>query len=59
MQTHITADLTLSLTRAFASHPPALTSFQSGPAPPTSLPREKSSAGVRPPSAPQPSLSDR
>ena len=58
MQTHITADLYLSLTRAFASSTPAVTNFQSGPAPPASLPREKSIAGVRPQSASQPSLTE-
>ena len=55
MQKNISADLTLFLTRAFASPTPALTSFQSGPAPPASLPREKSIAGVRSQSASQPS----
>ena len=57
MQTYIPADLTLSLTRAFASSTPALTNFQSGQAPLASLPREKVFAGVRPQSTPQPSLS--
>ena len=55
MQKHISADFTLSLTRAFASPTPALTIFQSGPPRPLPLPREKSIAGVRSQSALQPS----
>ena len=48
VRTHITADLTLFLTRAFLPSTPALTNFRSSHAPLASLPREKYFAGVRP-----------